>query len=223
MLLIGHFIMSQNYLIIEDHLMLSTLIERQVEGIQDVGTIYRAKDGAEALKCFKNNYIDIVLLDLVLPDMEGIHLIPKFKEINGNTKIIVVSAESDISKIKNVAKLGIDAYVSKMNNDQQILKAIKSVKENKRFISDDILEMLFNDDHLEIVPQTFTQKFLTKREVEILEYIAQEMTSKQIADLLLISRHTVETHKRRMMQKLKVTNSAGLIKVAYDKHLLISK
>jgi DNA-binding NarL/FixJ family response regulator len=110
-----------------------------------------------------------------------------------------------------------------MNNDQQILKAIKSVKNNKRFISDDILEMLFNDDHLEVVPQTITQKFLTKREVEILEYIAQEMTSKQIADLLLISRHTVETHKRRMMQKLKVTNTAGLIKVAYDKHLLNSK
>lgn len=215
--------MSQNYLIIEDHLMLSTLIERQVEGIDDVGTIYRAKNGAEALKLFKTHYIDIVLLDLILPDMEGIHLIPKFKEINGNAKIIIVSAESDITKIKNVAKLGIDAYVSKMNNDQQILKAIKSVKNNKRFISDDILEMLFNDDHLEVVPQTITQKFLTKREVEILEYIAQEMTSKQIADLLLISRHTVETHKRRMMQKLKVTNTAGLIKVAYDKHLLNSK
>ena len=114
--------------------MLSTLIERQLEGIQDVGTIYNVKNGAEALKCFKTNYIDFVLLDLLLPDMEGVQLIPKFKEINGNTKIIVVSAESDITKIKNVAKLGIDAYVSKMNNDQQILKAIKSVKNGKRFI-----------------------------------------------------------------------------------------
>lgn len=212
--------MSQNYLIIEDHLMLSSLIEKQIEGVQDVGTIYRVKNGAEALKCFKENYIDFVLLDLVLPDMEGMHLIPKFKEINGNTKIIIVSAESDITKIKNVAKLGIDAYVSKMNDDQQILKAIKSVKNNKRFISDDILEMLIYDDHSEVTPTTNTQKFLTKREVEILEYIAQEMTSRQIADLLLISRHTVETHKRRMMQKLKVTNTAGLIKAAYDKQLL---
>lgn len=212
--------MSQNYLIIEDHLLLSSLIEKQIEGVQDVGTIYRVKNGTEALKCFKENYIDFVLLDLVLPDMEGMHLIPKFKEINGNTKIIIVSAESDITKIKNVAKLGIDAYVSKMNDDQQILKAIKSVKNNKRFISDDILEMLIYDDHSEVTPTTNTQKFLTKREVEILEYIAQEMTSRQIADLLLISRHTVETHKRRMMQKLKVTNTAGLIKAAYDKQLL---
>ncbi|MFA7327384.1 MAG: response regulator transcription factor [Candidatus Kapaibacterium sp.] len=212
--------MSQNYLIIEDHLMLSSLIEKQIEGVQDVGTIYRVKNGAEALKCFKENYIDFVLLDLLLPDMEGMHLIPKFKEINGNTKIIVVSAESDITKIKNVAKLGIDAYVSKMNNDQQILKAIKSVKNNKRFISDDILELLINDDPSDNTPTTNIQKFLTKREVEILEYIAQEMTSRQIADLLLISRHTVETHKRRMMQKLKVTNTAGLIKAAYDKQLL---
>lgn len=214
--------MAQNYLIIEDQLMLSTLIERQLEGIQDVGTIYNVKNGAEALKCFKTNYIDFVLLDLLLPDMEGVQLIPKFKEINGNTKIIVVSAESDITKIKNVAKLGIDAYVSKMNNDQQILKAIKSVKNGKRFISDDILELLFSDDHFEVMPTSHSQKFLTKREVEILEYIAQEMTSKQIADLLLISRHTVETHKRRMMQKLKVTNTAGLIKAAYDKQLLKS-
>lgn len=215
--------MAQNYLIIEDHLMLSSLIERQLEGVQDVGTIYKVKNGAEALKCFKTNFIDFVLLDLLLPDMEGMHLIPKFKEINSSAKIIIISAESDISKIKNVAKLGIDAYISKMNNDQQILKAIKSVKSNKRFISDDILELLFNDDYLEEAPQTNIQKFLTKRELEILEYIASEMTSKQIAELLLISRHTVETHKRRMMQKLKVINTAGLIKVAYDKQLLKSK
>ncbi len=214
--------MAQNYLIIEDHLMLSSLIERQLESIVDIGTIYRVKNGNEALKCFKANYIDFVLLDLLLPDMEGMHLIPKFKEINSNVKIIVISAESDVIKIKNVAKLGIDAYVSKMNNDQQILKAIKSVKNNKRFISDDILELLFNDDHVEVIPTTIP-KFLTKREVEILEYIAEEMTSKQIADLLLISRHTVKTHKRRMMQKMKVTNTAGLIKVAYDKQLLKSK
>lgn len=200
--------------------MLSSLIEKQLEQIQDIGEIHRVKNGAEALKCFKTNYIDFVLLDLLLPDMEGIHLIPKFKEINSNVKIIIISAESDIAKIKNVAKLGIDAYVSKMNNDQQILKAIQSVKNNKRFISDDILELLFNYDSLEVTPQKSLQKFLTKREVEILHYIAEEMTSKQIADLLLISRHTVETHKRRMMQKLKVTNTAGLIKVAYDKQLL---
>ncbi|MEZ4723065.1 MAG: response regulator transcription factor [Candidatus Kapaibacterium sp.] len=212
--------MAQNYLIIEDHLMLSSLIEKQLEQIQDIGEIHRVKNGAEALKCFKTNYIDFVLLDLLLPDMEGIHLIPKFKEINSNVKIIIISAESDIAKIKNVAKLGIDAYVSKMNNDQQILKAIQSVKNNKRFISDDILELLFNYDSLEVTPQKSLQKFLTKREIEILHYIAEEMTSKQIADLLLISRHTVETHKRRMMQKLKVTNTAGLIKVAYDKQLL---
>lgn len=212
--------MAQNYLIIEDHLMLSSLIEKQLEVIQEIGEIYRVKNGADALKCFKTNYIDFVLLDLLLPDMEGIHLIPKFKEINSNVKIIIISAESDINKIKNVAKLGIDAYVSKMNNDQQIIKAINSVKNNKRFISDDILELLFNYDNIEATPKKSVQKFLTKREVEILQYIAEEMTSKQIADLLLISRHTVETHKRRMMQKLKVTNTAGLIKVAYDKHLL---
>jgi|APTNR8051073442_1049403.scaffolds.fasta_scaffold11017_2 DNA-binding NarL/FixJ family response regulator len=214
--------MSQNYLIIEDHLMLSSLIERQLESIQGVGEIYKVKNGSEALKCFKSNYIDFVLLDLVLPDMEGIHLIPKFKEINSNTKIIIISAEEDISKIKNVAKLGIDAYISKMNDDQQVLKAINSVKNGKRFISDDILELLFNHDNAEAIPLTNTQKFLTKREVEILEYIAEEMTSKQIADLLLISRHTVETHKRRMMQKLKVSNTAGLIKVAYEKQILIN-
>ena len=95
--------MAQNYLIIEDHLMLSSLIEKQLEHIQDIGEIHRVKNGAEALKCFKTNYIDFVLLDLLLPDMEGIHLIPKFKEINSNVKIIIISAESDIAKIKNVA------------------------------------------------------------------------------------------------------------------------
>lgn len=200
--------------------MLSSLIEKQLEQIQDIGEIHKVKNGAEALKCFKTNYIDFVLLDLLLPDMEGIHLIPKFKEINSNVKIIIISAESDIAKIKNVAKFGFDAYVSKMNNDTQIVKAIDSINGGKRFISDDILELLLSDDIEEQGIKIEEQKYITRRELEILEYISSQMTSKQIAELLSISRHTVETHKRRMMQKLKVNNSAGLIKVAYDKQLL---
>lgn len=212
---------NQTYLIIEDHQMLASLIEKQLHTFENVGEVLQVKSGAEALKSFKSNYVDFVLLDLFLPDMDGMTLIPKFKEINGSTKIIVISAETHVTIVKKVVKLGIDAYVSKMNNENELLNAINSVKEGKRFISDNILELLINED--EIIKSDDTsieKKFLTKREIEVLEYIADEMTSKQIADLLVISRHTVETHKRRMMQKLKVTNTAGLIKVAYEKKLL---
>lgn len=212
---------NQTYLIIEDHQMLASLIEKQLHTFENVGEVLQVKSGAEALKSFKSNYVDFVLLDLFLPDMDGMTLIPKFKEINGRTKIIVISAETHVTIVKKVVKLGIDAFVSKMNNENELLNAINSVKEGKRFISDNILELLINED--EIIKSDDTsieKKFLTKREIEVLEYIADEMTSKQIADLLVISRHTVETHKRRMMQKLKVTNTAGLIKVAYEKKLL---
>lgn len=209
------------YLIIEDHLMLASLIEKQINAYEGEGKVIQAKTANEALQFFKKNYVDFVLLDLLLPDMDGITLIPKFKEINCDVKIIVITAETHISTIKKVLKLKIDAYVSKMNKENELINAVNAVKEGKRFISDNILDLLFNDDVKSETPvEIKEQDFLTKREFEILGYIADEMTTKQIADLLLISRHTVETHKRRMMQKMKVTNTAGLIKVAYEKELL---
>lgn len=210
----------KTYLIVEDHLMLASLLEKQLATTSDSIKIFNEKNGEGAIKCLKSNYIDVVILDLNLPDIEGINLIPRIREINAKTKIVILSAESDVSVIKQVAKFGFDAYVSKMNNDNQIIRAIESVNSGKRFISDDILELLLSDDIEVPGIKIEEQKYLTRRELEILEYIASQMTSKQIADLLSISRHTVETHKRRMMQKLKVNNSAGLIKVAYDKQLL---
>jgi DNA-binding NarL/FixJ family response regulator len=213
--------LNQTFLLIEDQVMLASLIERQVHAIKGVDNVIVAKTGEEALKLFKSNYIDFVLLDLMLPDMDGMNLIPKFKEINGRSEIIVISAETDVAIIKKVAKLGIGAFVSKMRNENELINAILSVRQGKRFFSDNILDLLLNEDKAPVRHEApYIQKVLTKREIEVLGYIADEMTSKQIADLLLVSRHTVETHKRRMMQKLKVTNTAGLIKVAYEKNIL---
>lgn len=209
------------YLIIEDHKMLASLIEKQILTVEGVGIVLSAKSANEAIKCFKQNYIDFVLLDLILPDMDGMTLIPKFKEINSNVKIIVLSAETNVSIIRKVMKLGINAFVSKMNNEEDLFNAINSVKLGKRFVSDNILELLLNEEEkIEIREIVYENKILTNRELEVLSYIANELTSNQIADLLCISRHTVETHKRRMMQKLKVTNTAGLIKIAFEKGFL---
>ena len=200
--------------------MLSSLIEKQLLQLENVGEVFKAKNGKKALKIFKTNYIDFVLLDLTLPDTDGMSLIPKFKDININLKIIVISAESKVSRVKEVARMGIDGYVSKSNNDSEIVRAIHSVNNGKRFISDDILELLINEKPIFEENLLPNNNIITVREKEILGYIASQMTSKQIAEHLSLSKHTVNTHKRRMMKKLKVNNVAGLIKVAYEKELI---
>jgi DNA-binding NarL/FixJ family response regulator len=216
--------LNQTFLIIEDQVSLASLIDKHINTLEGVRDVIVAKTAEDALNLFSSGDIDFVLLDLMSPSIDGIGVVSELQNIKGTAEIIIISEEPEVTTIKKVAKFGISAFVSKIRHSSELAFAISSVRQGRRFFSDTVLDLLLSEEVATIQPTpSSSQKLLSNREIEILECIVDEMTSKQIANALFISKHTVETHKRRMMQKLKVTNTAGLIKATYEKRLLDSK
>lgn len=211
---------SYTILIVEDQVILSDLISQRLKYVDSDFEIIVAANAKDAIDAISKNNIILVILDLNLPDADNYSIVNKIYSNSPDLKIIVLSAEIEPTVVKKVLKTNVDGYVSKMSKPEDLVRAVKSVLNGQKYYSDDILDIIihFNeDDHTN---GTNNNSLLTKREKEILIHVSQELTSRQIAEKLHISKHTVETHKRRIMRKLEVNNTAGLIKVAIESNLI---
>ena len=148
---------------------------------------------------------DIIILDIVVPEVMGLELFEKISHDFKNIKIIAHSALSSPVLIENLFSLGVYGYVNKRQPEEDIITAIKQVAEGELYIPADY-KYLFKK-HSEFRENNT----LSEREKEIINLIAKEYTSTQIAETLAISVNTVENHRKNIFNKLKVKNSAGLV------------
>ena len=203
-------------IIIDDHKLfasgLSTILEDI--GLKIVSTFGNGKD---AMSYIRNNEIDLIFSDINMPEMNGIQLLKQLKEEKINTKRIIVSMYEDASIIKEVFANGADAYLSKNTDKEEIITAIKDCLNGKKYINKKLeiskLKTLESED-------AFTLQYrLTSREREILKLILEEKSNQEISVLLMISKRTVETHKKNTFLKLGVKNTIGLAKIAIKNKL----
>lgn len=155
--------------------------------------------------------IDILVLDLSLPNVSGFQLIPKIKKQAPAIKILVLSMHNDPETMQRCMSLGANGYIPKDSDSEQMLKALEAVAEGKVYF--------------ENVASTATVKnvkdnLLSQREREVLTHLSNGLSSKQIGNELNISTRTVETHRLNIMKKLNTTNSAETISVAARLHLI---
>ena len=204
--------------IVDDHKILIDAIENHLESEDDISCIGSATSGEEALKLIPDLNPDVILMDISLPDTNGVELTSKLKKINSDLKVIALSSHMEISIVKKILKNGAMGYVSKSTNIAQLDTAIRKVHLGEKFLDDKISEIYMNSlmgekrkvSHLSVVPS------LTKREKEVLSLISEELTTNEISEKLYISINTVETHRKNLMQKFQVRNSVGLIKKAIE-------
>ncbi|MCD4791815.1 MAG: response regulator transcription factor [Bacteroidales bacterium] len=168
-----------------------------------------------AVEMLKGKDIDIIISDIQLPGKTGIELIKEVKQQYPDIKIIVLSMHNEKSIVLKAVKLGINAYLLKNISQEQLLKALYSVLENKFYISEEIAGIL-----VEQAQDNSPRKLLTKRELEILKLIADEKSNRQIADTLFISERTVESHRKNIFRKTNTKTVVGLIKYAVDNLLI---
>ncbi|TRW25343.1 response regulator transcription factor [Flavobacterium zepuense] len=161
----------------------------------------------------------VLLLDINLPDGSGIDackvLLKKFPEL----KIIALTNFDETSFIKQMMKNGAMGYLLKNTGKPELILAIKTVMEGKRYLSASITTILLNESLGEASDASFIPK-LTSREQEILNLIIKEYTTEEIANAIFLSTKTVESHRSNLFQKLGVKNSAGLVRVAFEKGLV---
>ncbi len=164
--------------------------------------------------------IQVLLLDINLPDGSGITACKDLLQKFPNLLIIALTNFEDATFIKQIMKNGAMGYLLKNTGKSELIEAIKTVLNGERYLQKNIREILLNESLGKTATSSFFIPKLTGREKEILALIIKEFTTEEIAEMIFISVKTVESHRSNLMQKLGVKNSAGLVRVAFEKGLV---
>lgn len=202
-------------IIADDHTMFLQGIVSLIEHESGIKIIGKAVNGIEVLNILKIQSADMVILDISMPEMDGIELSKILKKEYPLIKIIIVSTHSNAKIISRLIRIGVNGYLLKNAEKAELLEAIYSVADSQNYFSKDVEEQYFNNSQ-KIEKQISNITELSSREKEILVLIAQEYNTAEIAEKTFISFNTVNTHRRNLLSKLNAKNTAGLVKYAVE-------
>lgn len=181
-----------------------------------------ALNGSEALARLGEKKIDICILDINMPGMDGIETARRIRENNPGVRIITLTTYNDIEFIRAMIRLGVSGYVLKNSTGAELVNAVRKVMSGESYFSNEVQAHITSDFIRNEQKKTAPAVTLTPREIEIIRLLAREHTNDEIAQQLFISFRTVETHRKNIMQKTKAKNLAGLIHYANANGLLSS-
>lgn len=208
----------------DDHMVLIEGIIAMLNTDKDIQVVGHSLTGKQVLEWFETNEADILILDINMPELDGIEVLKNFYKKKYHQKIIMLSSYDDAKLVKELTTYGADGFISKSSAGEHILKAIKSVHNNVPYFSDDIKEGLFNLAIGKEVegsrPEPDAVNSLTDRELEVLKLIAKEYSTQEMADELLLSVNTVETYRKNLLKKLNVKNAVGLAMFAVKNRII---
>ncbi|MEP7229743.1 MAG: response regulator transcription factor [Ginsengibacter sp.] len=209
-----------NLLIADDHQLITDGLSKILEDEKMIGELHTAKNGKEAVDKVLAEDIDCVIMDINMPVLNGLEATKLIKKEKPHIKVIVVSMNCDASIVNKMLKAGADAFINKDTGKSELLKAIEKVMSDEKYISPEISNNLFIHLTDRNVINTENEKHLTPREIEIIHYIAEGLTNHEIAAKLFLSTVTVDTHRKNMLAKLHLKNTASLVKYAAE-HMLL--
>lgn len=199
--------MKKNILIVEDHELTRFGLKTTFEGVDYIENIYEAESAETALDIFNSNPIDIIIMDLGLPNMNGIEATKKIRSSNKDVKIIILTSHNDENEVLNSLQAGANAYCSKEINPQRLVTVVQSVADGAAWFDPSIA-------HIVLKANTFIKSFnteknakdydLTARETQILKLMTEGYSNMEIAQILVISINTTKAHVASILQKLEV-------------------
>lgn len=210
----------------DDHQILIDGIRTLLHTIPVFEVVGFSLNGSSIFNEVTNNKSDILILDINMPEKDGIEVIKEFSEKGFPCKVIVLSSHDDLRIIKEVMKLGASGYLTKKCAGENIVEAIQTVSRGEEYFCKSVREKIFNTltkDNPKVNRQESNpNSILTERELEIITLISLEYSGKEISDRLFISTNTVETHRKNIMKKLDAKNSISLVKYALRNNLVKS-
>lgn len=205
----------------DDHHILLDGIKALLQKQKDIEITGVYNDGHKLLDELSQTHPDIALIDINMPNMNGIVLCQKIKALNNSIHVIALSMYDDAGHIMEMIEAGVSGYILKNASDKELIEAIKTVRDGKLFFSPEVSEkittLVIQQQRKLEQPQ---EAKLTERELEILKLIAEEYSNAQIANTLFISERTVETHRKNMLRKTNNKSVVGLLKYAMEKQLI---
>ncbi len=197
--------MSIKVMLADDHVLIREGIKQLLEFDGSIEVIEEASDGFECLDKLKNVRPDILLLDINMPNMNGVEVLEALKERNDPTKVLVLTVHNEVEYLVNAIDIGANGYILKDSGSAELKKAILDIMNNDSYIQPNLIPAL-NSRLINRDMDKEKLKSLTKREIEILAQVASGMFNKEIANNLSISERTVKNHISNIFKKIDVSD-----------------
>ena len=207
-------------IVADDHTFVRVGLKELINKDSDLSVVAEAKNGQELLDILANRKCDLVVLDISMPEMDGVMAVKEIQQNYPGLKILILSMLKDYSHFHEVMAHGASGYMVKDDAPEQLVSAIKTILRGKKFVSPSVTTMLADRELRSLDEAVPSLEILTKREKQIFSMIAQSMPNKNIASKLKISIRTVEHHRAHLTDKLGLKDTASLVKYALTKGLI---
>jgi DNA-binding NarL/FixJ family response regulator len=210
-------------LLADDHSVVRQGLRVWLERTGSVQVVGEAADGREAVALAEQLSPDVVLMDIAMPLLNGIDATAQITRRNADIKVIILSMHADESYILRALGAGAKGYLLKESAETDILPAVRSVQDGKPYFTPSIARVLL-EDYMRMMKQNNVQDsydLLTEREKEVLQLLAQGKSNKEVAQVLNLSPHTIDSHRTNLMQKLDLHNTAEIVLYAVRKGIIV--
>lgn len=209
-------------LIVDDHTLVRDGIKALLALATDMEVVGEAANGMEALEKVKELAPDVVLMDLAMPIMGGLEATRRIRKASAKTKVLALTQYDDSDYVVPVIEAGARGFVTKMSAFSELVKAIQAVYRGESYLSPSAATALVDEFQMKTRAEGDKDPYqqLTDREREVLKLLAEGYTSKEIADILIVSPKTVDWYRTSLMDKLNIHNKTDLIKFAIRKRVI---
>lgn len=197
--------MSIKVMLVDDHKMLREGIKQLIEFEPDITVVAQASDGEECLEAVKYTDIDVCVLDINLPDIQGTKLLKEIHKLNKKVKVLMLTVHNEVEYLLDALDFGANGYILKDSGSGELIKAIRAVFNGERYIQPNLIPML-NARLLKREDDNDKAKEITRREKQILVNIALGRSNKDIAEEFDISERTVKNHITSLFKKIDVSD-----------------
>jgi DNA-binding NarL/FixJ family response regulator len=210
-------------LLVDDHEVVRTGLRMLLESQSDIKIIAEASTGEEALEMVRKYHPDVVVMDITLPDITGIEATRRIKDENPDVAVVALTIHEDEQYFFAMLQAGVSGYVPKRAAPEDLINAIQVAHAEEVYIYPSLAKTLVSDfiGRAQTESDEASLEVLTPREQEVLELLAEGLTNEEIADALVISKHTVARHRENLMRKLKLHSRSELVKYAIRKGLIL--
>jgi len=199
--------------LVDDHALILDSLELLIlKGVSESEvTVFNSAQSI--LDIYTPSSFDIIITDIEMPNMSGSELVVKLRQENPNQKILVLSMHINAILLQNLFELNINGFVCKVNSTNELIEAINAINDNRQYISEEIKTILIKSENK-------NELILTKRELQIVQYVVKSMNNNEIAESMFISIHTVKTHRKNILHKLNMKTSIELVKYALANNIV---
>ena len=205
-------------LIVDDHWLILSAVRSLLSHEEDIEVVGEAGNGKDAIFRARALKPDVILLDVVMPDQSGIDVLPNLLKEAPDTKVLVLSMQDDPSYVREAFAAGASGYVLKEAADEEVVAAVREIANGRRYVHPTLgARMVAAEAEARAAAEADP---LSEREREVLRLLALGHTNQEIAKMLYISVRTAETHRAHIMQKLRISTRAELVRYALAQGLL---